>query len=218
MSTMNAKKLLNLQSLTLLAVASAGITTSGCIREVISGEDPQAKTPALVGKTSSDTLTIRLPWMEIPPPRLLLDDKLLRAETIYARSPHGAMRFTLRTSTGATAVVDVKSKRLADDSMEFTYEIASLPPKYVVDTLVMIAADQARPAVEVKVNGAPVKTLVGTEVVVIQLSRDAPTKILAIPVFPPEVPADAAVPGATPAVAPAAVPAPKASTSTPPRA
>ena len=214
MSTMNPKNLLKLRSFALLAVASAGITTSGCIREVISGEDPQAKTPALVGKTSSDTLTIRLPWMEIPPPRLLLDDKLLRAETIYARSPHGAMRFTLRTSTGATAVVDVKSKRLADDSMEFTYEIASLPPKYVVDTLVMIAADQARPAVEVKVNGAPVKTLVGTEVVVIQLSRDAPTKILAIPVFPPEVPADAAVPGATPAV----VPAPAARTSTPPRA
>ena len=214
MSTMNLKNLLNLRSCALLAVASAGITTSGCIREVISGEDPQAKTPALVGKTSSDTLTIRLPWMEIPPPRLLLDDKLLRAETIYARSPHGAMRFTLRTSTGATAVVDVKLKRLADDSMEFTYEIASLPPKYVVDTLVMIAADQARPAVEVKVNGAPVKTLVGTEVVVIQLSRDAPTKILAIPVFPPEVPANAAVPGATPTV----VPAPAASTSAPPRA
>jgi hypothetical protein len=211
---MNLKNLLNLRSCALLAVASAGITMSGCIREVISGEDPQAKAPALVGKSSSDTLTIRLPWMEIPPPRLLLDDKLLRAETIYARSPHGAMRFTLRTSTGATAVVDVKSKRLADDSMEFTYEIASLPPKYVVDTLVMIAADQARPAVEVKVNGAPVKTLVGTEVVVIQLSRDAPTKILAIPVFPPEVPANAAVPGATPAV----VPAPAASTSAPPRA
>ena len=215
---MNAKKLLNLQSLTLLAVASAGITMSGCIREVISGEDPQAKAPALVGKSSSDTLTIRLPWMEIPAPRLLLDDKLLRAETIYARSPHGAMRFTLRTATGATAVVDVKSKRLVDDSMEFTYEITSLPPKYVVDTLVMLAADQARPAVEVKVNGAPVKTLVGTEVVVIQLSRDAPTKILAIPVFPPEVPADAAVPTATPAVAPAAVPAPAASASAPPRA
>jgi hypothetical protein len=211
---MNLKNLLNLRSCALLAVASAGITMSGCIREVISGEDPQAKAPALVGKSSSDTLTIRLPWMEIPPPRLLLDDKLLRAETIYARSPHGAMRFTLRTSTGATAVVDVKSKRLADDSMEFTYEIASLPPKYVVDTLVMIAADQVRPAVEVKVNGAPVKTLVGTEVVVIQLSRDAPTKILAIPVFPPEVPANAAVPGATPAV----VPAPAASTSAPPRA
>ena len=215
---MNLKNLLNLRSCALLAVASAGITTSGCIREVISGEDPQAKAPALVGKSSSDTLTIRLPWMEIPPPRLLLDDKLLRAETIYARSPHGAMRFTLRTSTGATAVVDVKSKRLADDSMEFTYEIASLPPKYVVDTLVMIAADQARPAVEVKVNGAPVKTLVGTEVVVIQLSRDAPTKILAIPVFPPEVPANAAVPTGTPAVAPAAVPAPAASASAPPRA
>ncbi len=185
---------------------------------MISGEDPEAKGPSLVGKSSSDTLTIRIPWMEIPPPRLLLDDKLLRAETIYARSPHGAMRFTLRTATGATAVVDVKSKRLIDDSMEFTYEIASLPPKYVVDTLVMLAADNGRPAVEVKVNGAPVKTLVGTEVVVIQLSRDAPTKIVAIPVFPPEVPANAAVPGATPAVAPAAVPAPKASTSTPPRA
>jgi hypothetical protein len=210
---MNPKILLNLRSCALLAVASAGITMSGCIREVISGEDPQSKAPALVGKSSSDTLTIRLPWMEIPPPRLLLDDKLLRAETIYARSPHGAMRFTLRTSTGATAVVDVKSKRLADDSMEFTYEIASLPPKYVVDTLVMIAADQVRPAVEVKVNGAPVKTLVGTEVVVIQLSRDAPTKILAIPVFPPEVPANAAVPGATPAV----VPASAARTSAPPR-
>jgi len=218
MSTMNPKNLLNLQSCALLAVASAGITMSGCIREVISGEDPEAKGPSLVGKSSSDTLTIRIPWMEIPPPRLLLDDKLLRAETIYARSPHGAMRFTLRTATGATAVVDVKSKRLVDDSMEFTYEIASLPPKYVVDTLVMLAADNGRPAVEVKVNGAPVKTLVGTEVVVIQLSRDAPTKIVAIPVFPPEVPANAAVPGATPAVAPAAVPAPSASTSTPPRA
>ena len=217
MSTMNPKNLLKLRSLALLAVASAGITTSGCIREVISGEDPQAKSPALVGKSSSDTLTIRLPWMEIPAPRLLLDDKLLRAETIYARSPHGAMRFTLRTVTGATAVVDVKSKRLPDDSMEFSYEITSLPPKYVVDTLVMLAADSARPAVKVQVNGAPVKTLVGTEVVVIQLSRDAVTKILAIPVFPPEVPANAAVPGVTPAVAPAAVPAPSASTSTPPR-
>ena len=215
MSTMNPKNLLKLRSLALLAVASAGITTSGCIREVISGEDPQAKSPALVGKSSSDTLTIRLPWMEIPAPRLLLDDKLLRAETIYARSPHGAMRFTLRT---VTAVVDVKSKRLPDDSMEFSYEITSLPPIYVVDTLVMLAADSARPAVKVQVNGAPVKTLVGTEVVVIQLSRDAVTKILAIPVFPPEVPANAAVPGATPAVAPAAVPAPSASTSTPPRA
>jgi hypothetical protein len=127
------------------------------------------------------------------------------------------MRFTLRTSTGATAVVDVKSKRLPDDSMEFTYEITSLPPKYVVDTLVMLAADKARPAVRVQVNGAPVKTLVGTEVVVIQLSRDAVTKILAIPVFPPEVPADAAVPAATPAVTPAVVPATAASTSATPR-
>ena len=184
---------------------------------MISGEDPQAKTPALVGKSSSDTLTIRIPWMEIPPPRLLLDDKLLRAETIYARSPHGAMRFTLRTVTGVTAVVDVKSKRLPDDSMEFTYEITSLPPKYVVDTLVMLAADKTRPAVQVQVNGAPVKTLVGTEVVVIQLSRDAATKILAIPVFPPEVPAGAAVPATAPAVAPAVAPAPAASTSATPR-
>ena len=217
MSTMNPKNLLKLRSLALLAVASAGITMSGCIREVISGEDPQAKTPALVGKSSSDTLTIRIPWMEIPQPRLLLDDKLLRVETIYARSPHGAMRFTLRAVTGATAIVDVKSKRLPDDSMEFTYEITSLPPKYVVDTLVMLAADKARPAVQVQVNGAAVKTLVGTEVVVIQLSRDAATKILAIPVFPPEVPAGAAVPAATPAVTPAVVPATAARTSATPR-
>jgi hypothetical protein len=214
---MNPKNLLNLRICALLAVASAGITLSGCIREVISGEDPQAKAPALVGKSSSDTLTIRIPWMEIPPPRLLLDDKLLRAETIYARSPHGAMRYTLRTVSGVTAVVDVKSKRLPDDSMEFTYEIASLPPKYVVDTMVMLAADKARPAVQVQVNGAPVKTLVETEVVVIQLSRDAVTKILAIPVFPPEVPAGAAVPATTPAVTPAVAPVPAASTSATPR-
>ena len=191
---------------------------SGCIREVISGEDPQAKGPGLVGKSSSDTLTIRIPWMEIPQPRLLLDDKLLRVETIYARSPHGAMRFTLRTVTGATAIVDVKSKRLPDDSMEFTYEITSLPPKYVVDTLVMLAADKGRPEVQVQVNGAPVKTLVGTEVVVIQLSRDAATKILAIPVFPPEVPAGAAAPAATPALTPAVDPAPATGTSATPRA
>jgi len=201
MSTMNPKKLLNLRNGALLAVASAGITMSGCIREVISGEDPRAKAPPLTGKSSTDMLTIRIPWMEIPPPRLLLDNKLQRTEAIYARSPHGAMRFTLRTVSGVTATVDVKSKRLADDSMEFTYEITSLPPRYVVDTLVMLAADNVRPAVEVKVNGAPVKTLVGTEVVVIQLSRDAPTKILVVPVFPPEVPA------AVPVVAP--VPAPR---------
>ncbi|MCX5641157.1 MAG: hypothetical protein NT059_10165 [Planctomycetota bacterium] len=198
---MNPQNLLKLRNGALLAVASAGITMSGCIREVISGEDPRAKAPPLTGKSSTDMLTIRIPWMEIPPPRLLLDNKLQRTEAIYARSPHGAMRFTLRTVSGVTATVDVKSKRLADDSMEFTYEITSLPPKYVVDTLVMLAADNVRPAVEVKVNGAPVKTLVGTEVVVIQLSRDAPTKILVVPVFPPEVPA------AVPVVAP--VPAPR---------
>jgi hypothetical protein len=113
---------------------------------------------------------------------------------------------------------DLESKRLPDDSMEFTYEITSLPPKYVVDTLVMLAADKARPAVKVQVNGAPVKTLVGTEVVVIQLSRDAATKILAIPVFPPEAPAGAAAPAATPALTPAVDPAPATGTSATPRA
>ena len=185
MSTMNPKNLLNLRSFALLAVASAGIATSGCIREVISGEDPQAKTPALTGKSSSDTLTVRIPWMEIPSPRLLLDDKLLRAQVVYARSPNGAMRYTLRLADGTTAIVEARGKRLPDDSMDFTYEIVSLPPKYVVDTLVMLAGEQGRPTVEVKVNGAPVKTIVGTEVVVVQLARDAPTKILVVPVFPP---------------------------------
>ena len=85
--------------------------------------------------------------------------------------------------------------------MEFTYEIKSLPPKYAVDVPFEVTAADSRPAIELLMNGTPVKVVPGTEVIVLQLARDAVTKIRAIPMAPPT---DAA--GLTAAPAPAATP------------
>ena len=170
------------------------------MREVVSGYDPESKSGQLNSKSATNRLVVLVPWMQPPTPRLLLDDKLARCETVFSRNPDGVVRYVLRTVAGQTATVEVRTKRLPDDAMEFTYEIKSLPPKYSVDIPFEVTAAESRPAIELLMNGTPVKVVPGTEVIVLQLARDAVTKIRAIPMAPPTDAAgsSAAAPSATP--------------------
>lgn len=181
MSDMPSTRLPKLPVVSLLGLLLATMAGQGCVREVLSGEDPQAKPGRLTGRDSKDQLVVRIPWMETPTPRLLSQDVALPAETVFTRTPGSALRFSLRAPNGATAVVDARTKRLADDSMEFTYEIVSLPAGYSLDTGVRVLAEGIKPAIDLRVNGAPVKLAPGTEVAFVQLARDSATRITAIP-------------------------------------
>jgi len=161
------------------------VILGGCVREVVSGYDPESKSGQLNSKSATNRLVVLVPWMQPPTPRLLLDDKLARCETVFSRNPDGVVRYVLRTVAGQTATVEVRTKRLPDDAMEFTYEIKSLPPKYSVDVPFEVTAAEGRPAIELLMNGTPVKVVPGTEVIVLQLARDAVTKIRATPMAPP---------------------------------
>jgi hypothetical protein len=186
MSAMTINPLRNFHACALMALAAVSVGGAGCVRQVISGEDPQAKSARITGKNGKDELVVRLPWMQQPQPRMLYDDKLVKTELVFARTPEGITRYTLRTPTGAVAMVEARTKRLPNDSLEFSYEITSLPPKYMLDTVLEVKESGVKPAIDVTVNGAPVKMAPGTEVAVVQLSRDAVTKIVAIPrVSPP---------------------------------
>jgi hypothetical protein len=168
------------------------VILGGCVREVVSGYDPESKSGQLNSKSATNRLVVLVPWMQPPTPRLLLDDKLARCETVFSRNPDGVVRYVLRTVAGQTATVEVRTKRLPDDAMEFTYEIKSLPPKYSVDVPFEVTAAESRPAIELLMNGTPVKVVPGTEVIVLQLARDAVTKIRAIPMAPPAAAATSA--------------------------
>lgn len=156
----------------------------GCVREVLKGEDPQ-RAGRLTGENGRDSLVVRIPWMALPGPRLLTANKLLRAESVFARTPEGETRFTLRTLGGVSALVDARSKDLPDGSLEFTYEIESLPADYQVDVVIEVKGDGLRPDVDVAVNGGPVKLEPGTEVVSVLLGRDEATRIVVTPRTPP---------------------------------
>jgi hypothetical protein len=205
MSTMLTSRLLKLPRAAILGLAMVSVVlvaavAGGCVREVVSGYDPESKSGQLNSKSATNRLVVLVPWMQPPTPRLLLDDKLARCETVFSRNPDGVVRYVLRTVTGQTATVEVRTKRLPDDAMEFTYEIKSLPPKYSVDVPFEVTAAESRPAIELLMNGTPVKVVPGTEVIVLQLARDAVTKIRAIPMAPPTDAAgsSAAAPSATP--------------------
>lgn len=181
-----------------LAVAAAAAIVGwqgACVREVLKGEDPQGRAGRLTGQNGRDSLVVRIPWMALPGPRLLNSNKLVRAENVFARTPQGETRFTLRGLNGATALVDARSKDLPDGSIEFTYEIESLPAGYQVDVVIEVKGDGLRPDVDVNVNGGPVKLEPGTEVVAVQLGRDEATRI----VVTPRTPAPATAPASKPA-------------------
>lgn len=167
-------------------LAAALVLGTGCVREVLKGEDPESRTGRVTGDNRRDALVVRIPWMGMPEPRMLAQGKLVRTETVYARSNSGDTRFTLRTPGGTNASVDGASKELPDGSMEFSYRIVSLPANLLLDVAVPVKGNGLRPDIDLSVNGAPVKMDPGTEVVAVQLSRDAPTKVTAIPRRPAE--------------------------------
>ena len=219
MSTMHTSRLLKLPRAAILGLAMVSVVlvaavVGGCVREVVSGYDPESKSGQLNSKSATNRLVVLVPWMQPPTPRLLLDDKLARCETVFSRNPDGVVRYVLRTVAGQTATVEVRTKRLPDDAMEFTYEIKSLPPKYSVDVPFEVTAAESRPAIELLMNGTPVKVVPGTEVIVLQLARDAVTKIRAIPMAPPTDAAGSSA-AATPSATPDA-PAGAAATQQPP--
>lgn len=165
----------------LSAIAGLAACTwwAGCVREVISGEDPQARTGRITGNNARDTLVIRLPWMEAPAPRMLFGDRLLAYETVQARSSDGSERFVLRALNAVETTVTVRAKLQDDGAMEFAYRVDALPPGYSVDVVFDVRPQPVRPPIDLWTNGAPVKVAPGTEVVSVQLSRDAPTRITA---------------------------------------
>ena len=165
-----------------LAVLSvlATIVAPGCVREVLSGTDPEARAPRVSTDTSKNEVVVTIPWMPAPQPRLLFKDQLTRAEAVFSRSPDRVTHFTVRSVAGTTALVDLRTKATADETLEFTYEVLKLPPDYSVDVVIPIRASGPRPACDVAVI----------------LSRDAPTRIVVTP--RPAVPAAAPVTSSRP--------------------
>lgn len=181
---MHAAKLVAVLSVVALA------TASGCVREVLSGTDPEARAPRVSTDTSKNEVVVTIPWMPAPQPRLLFKDKLTRAEAVFARSPDKVTHFTVRSVAGTTALVDLRTKYIGGEALEFAYEVVKLPADYSVDVVVPIKASGPRPACDVAVNGAPVKVAPDTEVVAVILSRDAVTRIVVTPrpAAPPSAP------------------------------
>jgi hypothetical protein len=169
------------RTLSTMAGLAACMWSVGCVREVISGEDPQARTGRITGSNARDSLVIRLPWMEAPAPRMLFGDRLLAYETVQARLTDGTERFVLRSLNSVETTVTVRAKLQEDGAMEFAYRVDALPAGYSVDVVFDLRPQPVRPSIELWTNGAPVKVAPGTEVVSVQLSRDAPTRITARP-------------------------------------
>jgi hypothetical protein len=164
-----------------LLPAVASVLAAGCVREVLSGTDPEARGPRISTDASKNEVVVSIPWMPAPQPRLLYKDQLTRAEAVFARSPDRVTHFTVRSVAGTTAMVDLRTQHLAGESLEFAYEVIKLPADYSVDVVVPIRAAGPRPACDVSVNGAPVKVAPDTEVVAVILARDAPTRIVVTP-------------------------------------
>jgi hypothetical protein len=192
-----------------LALLAVGLAAPGCVREVLKGEDPEAQPGRLTGENRRDALVVRLPWMQAPPPRLLRDGQPARSETVYGSAADGVTRYTLREPSGASAMVDVRSKMLPEGALEFAYEVVRLPPGLALEVAVPTTAEGARPAATVTVNGAPAVPAAGERGVLVPLGRDGTTRIVATPKAPETSP--------EPSPAPAAASVPAAGTQAIPR-
>ena len=171
-------------ALALAATALATVLAGGCVREVVSGEDPQARRGRLTGKAGRDSLVVNIPWMEIPAPRLLYDGKLVVFETVAAPLDPNTVRFTLRATNDVTATVRATRRLNPDRTIEFSYAVEDLPPQYALDTIFDLDPEGIKPAIDVAVNGAPVKVNPGTDLIFVQLARDSATRVLATPSAP----------------------------------
>jgi hypothetical protein len=165
--------------LALVALAVALASAGGCVREVVSGEDPRSHAGRVTGSDQRDSLVVRLPWLEAAPPRMLFEDRLLAYETVFSRLNDGTARYVLRSLNSVVATVDVRSALKDDGAMEFEYRLGALPAGYASDVVFDLRPRPAVPPFDLWTNGAPVKVAPDTEVVSVLLSRDAPTRITA---------------------------------------
>lgn len=154
---------------------------TGCVREVISGEDPQARRNRLTGKEGQDELVVNIPWMEAPVPRLGYDGRLVVFEIVDAPVDARMQRFTLRTPDDRVATVRVRRTVQRDGSIEFAYTVDRLPSGYSLDAPFDLDPAGLKPAIDIAVNGAPVSVASGSDFVAVQLARDSTTRIVARP-------------------------------------
>lgn len=169
----------------------------GCVREVLSGEDPQARRNRVTGKDGRDSLVVNIPWMEAPVPRLGYDGRLVVFEIVEAPVDARTQRFTLRTPDDREAVVRVRRTVQRDGSIEFAYTVDRLPSGYSLDAPFDLDPAGMKPAIDLAVNGATVAVAPGSDFVAVQLARDATTRIVARP--RPAPPSEAPSPTAAPA-------------------
>lgn len=171
----------NAAVLGLCAGCMALALAQGCVREVLSGSDPEARPGRLTGNNRRDSLVVLVPWMGIPTPVMLRDGAPVAAETVLTGVPPASSRYTMRERSGASAVVDARSRAFEDGSIEFAFEVVSLPPGLSIEVPVQLAATGDRPAVDVKVNGAPMKAATDDRSATVLLARDGATRITVIP-------------------------------------
>ena len=157
------------------------IPGTGCVREVLSGEDPEARRNRVTGKADRDSLVVNIPWMEAPVPRLGFDGRMVVFEIVDAPMDQRTQRFTLRTPDDRVATVRARRTLQRDGSIEFAYTVDRLPSGYSLDVPFDLDPEGLRPAIDLAVNGAPVAVAPGNDFVAIQLSRDATTRIVARP-------------------------------------
>ena len=164
-----------------LAGAVLAAPGAGCVREVLSGEDPQARRNRVTGKDGRDALVVNIPWMESPVPRLGYDGRLVVFEIVDAPVDARTQRFTLRTPDDRVATVRVRRTVQRDGSIEFAYTVDRLPSGYSLDVPFDLDPAGLKPAIDLAVNGAPVALAPGSDFVAVQLARDATTRIVARP-------------------------------------
>ncbi len=172
-----------------LAAALSASAGPGCVREVISGEDPQARRNRITGKADRDSLVVNIPWMEAPIPRLGFDGRMVVFEIVDAPVDQRTQRFTLRTPDDKVATVRARRVVQRDGSIEFAYTVDRLPSGYSLDVPFDLDPEGLKPAIDLAVNGAPVQVPPANNLVAVQLARDATTRIVARPRPVPSAPA-----------------------------
>jgi hypothetical protein len=172
----------------------------GCVREVLSGEDPDVLRPTATGDTKRDQLVFNVPWMEAPIPRMLIDNKPIVADRVSTLTPEGKTSYLLRTRTGASATILITANYVSPEVAEFTYDVQRLPQGYALDLPVGLSKMGHRGAIKIAVNGAPFITPPTSDIVIVDLARDAKTRITCTRVPEPAKPGVSG--GASPAPQP----------------
>jgi hypothetical protein len=185
-----------------LAALVAALACAGCVKTVLSGEDPDTLRPTATGDSKRDVLVVDIPWMQAPIPRLLIDGQPIVAERVSTTNPDQRTIYMLRTRTGATAELEIQASYPSDSVAEFVYRIRRLPSGYELDLPVALGRVGRRGPIALAVNGVPFQAPPTADAAIVNLARDERTRIRCtrIPDPPPESGAAAARPaaGATP--------------------